>query len=157
MKSKYVAVAVAFGFFVAAGSSSVHAQGKGHGNGKGEEKHEEKAEHGNGHGNGRGHARPAKYDREFDHDGVHGWYVENRGHLPPGLAKREQLPPGLRRQLVVRGTLPPGLQARIEPVPAELEVRMSPAPPNCEHVLVGGNVVLLNRRSNLVIDVVAVF
>lgn len=157
MKSRYAVVAVAFGFFVAAGSSSVYAQGKGHGNGKGEDKHEEKAERGNGHGNGRGHARPAKYDREFDHDGVRVWYAENRGHLPPGLAKREQLPPGLRKRLVVRETLTPELQAHVVPVPAELEVRMSPPPPNCEHVLVGGNVVLLNVRSHVVLDVVAVF
>ena len=33
-------------------------------------------------------------------------------HTPPGLAKKKHLPPGLRKQLVRRGTLPPGLQSR---------------------------------------------
>src|SRR4026207_2323497 len=31
------------------------------------------------------------------------------GSLPPGLAKRQPLPPGLRSQLRERGELPPGL------------------------------------------------
>ena len=74
---------------------------------------------------------------------------------PLGLAKRDQLPLGLQRQLVVRGTLAPGLQKRLQPVPQDLEVRLAPPPPECAHVLVGGNIVLLNRRTNLVVDIVA--
>jgi hypothetical protein len=148
MNSRNFMVALVLIFFVVAGNSPLRAQGKGHGNGKGQEKQEEKAEHG-------GHGRSKHYDREVDHNEARGWYVEHRGHLPPGLAKREQLPPGLQRQLVVRGTLPPGLQARVRPVPEDLEVRLSPPPPECAHVLVGGNIVLLNRRTNLVVDIVA--
>ena len=104
-------------------------------------------------------------DRDRDHDhprfedhdrqAARGWYNEHQGHLPPGLAKRDQLPPGLQRQLVVRGTLPPGLQKRLQPVPQDLEVRLAPPPPECAHVLIGGNIVLLNRRTNLVVDIVA--
>src|SRR5574341_1561384 len=37
--------------------------------------------------------------------------------LPPGLAKRERLPPGLQKQLRRNGTLPPGLQKKLEPLP----------------------------------------
>ncbi len=33
--------------------------------------------------------------------------------LPPGLAKRGQLPPGLQKQLRRNGTLPPGLQKQL--------------------------------------------
>ena len=44
-----------------------------------------------------------------DHAAMRGWYDEHHNNLPPGLA-RSQLPPGLERQLVRRGTLPPGLQ-----------------------------------------------
>ena len=75
--------------------------------------------HGNGHGNGNGHGkhdrdddRDRQYYSEHDRDYMRGWYHdhERSGHLPPGLAKREQLPPGLERQLRVRGTLPPGLR-----------------------------------------------
>jgi hypothetical protein len=35
-----------------------------------------------------------------------------REGLPPGLAKRQTLPPGLRKHLRERGELPPGLQKR---------------------------------------------
>jgi hypothetical protein len=30
---------------------------------------------------------------------------------------------------------------------------LPPAPPNCEHVLVGGHLILLNHRTLLVVDV----
>ncbi len=82
-----------------------------------------------------------------------GWYREHYEHLPPGLAKRDRLPPGLERQLVVRGTLPPGLQKKIVHCPQDLERRLPPPPPECEHVVIGGHIVLLNRRTFLIVDV----
>src|SRR5207302_1565893 len=44
-------------------------------------------------------------------------FVNDRGSLPPGLAKKNHLPPGLERQLQRNGTLPPGLQRRVQPLP----------------------------------------
>ncbi|MGH8545711.1 MAG: hypothetical protein ACREX3_19230, partial [Gammaproteobacteria bacterium] len=44
--------------------------------------------------------------------------------LPPGLAKKGKLPPGLQKHLVKNGRLPPGLQKRLEPLPRELDVRL---------------------------------
>jgi hypothetical protein len=38
-------------------------------------------------------------------------------NLPPGLAKRDRLPPGQERQLERNGTLPPGLQKRAQTLP----------------------------------------
>jgi hypothetical protein len=73
--------------------------------------------------------------------------------LPPGLAKRDQLPPGLGKQLVRRGTLPPGLQKKIQPCPPDLERRLPPPPPDCGHVVIGGHIVLMNRRINVVLDI----
>ena len=114
-------------------------------------------EHGHGHGKGN-----EKHDRDDDRDkddykhhekDIRGWYAERGGNLPPGLAKKDRLPPGLERQLVVRGTLPPGLQKRLYPCPEDLERRLPPPPPECAHVLIGGHIVLLNRRTNLVVDV----
>jgi hypothetical protein len=84
---------------------------------------------------------------------VREWYDHHRDGLPPGLAKRDRLPPGLERQLEARGTLPPGLQKKIQPCPEELERRLPPPPPDCRHVIVGGHLVLLNTRSFLVVDV----
>jgi hypothetical protein len=113
-----------------------------------------------GHGHGKGHE---KHDRDDDDQGEHyyrghdrevrQWYGEHQNNLPPGLARRDRLPPGLERQLVVRGTLPPGLQKKIQPVPQDLERWLPPPPPDCRHVVIGGHIVLLNARTNLVLDI----
>lgn len=117
------------------------AQAQGNGHGKGHNKHGDDDDQG-------GH-----YYKDHDREVMHDWYVDHEGHLPPGLAKKDRLPPGLERQLVVRGTLPPGLQKRIRPCPEELERELPPPPPNCVHVVIGGHIVLLNRRTNVVMDV----
>jgi Ni/Co efflux regulator RcnB len=139
---------------LALSTSVVLAQHEGHGHGRGNDKHgnedednDQKGykEHGHkGHGHG--------YD-DRDHEVMHGWYQGHRGNLPPGLAKKDRLPPGLERQLELRGTLPPGLRGRIYAVPVDLERELPPPPPNCEHVFIGGHVVLLNRRTFVVVDV----
>jgi hypothetical protein len=113
-----------------------------------------------GHGNGKGHNKHADDDdRDDDHGyyyghekNVHDWYSDHSSNLPPGLAKKDRLPPGLEKQLVRRGTLPPGLQKRIEPCPGDLEHYLPPPPPDCLHVLIGGHIVLLNRKTNVVVD-----
>jgi hypothetical protein len=93
--------------------------------------------------------------RRYEEDGaaLHNWYVGHRSSLPPGLAKRDELPPGLERQLVVRGTLPPGLRKKYRPCPPDLVRLLPPPPPECEHVLIGGRILLLNRRSFMILDV----
>jgi len=119
------------------------AQGQGHGHDKDKEEH------------GRGHDRDAdEYYRDSDRETIRRWYGEHeREGLPPGLAKRDQLPPGLEKQLVKRGQLPPGLQKKIHPCPPELVRRLPPPPPDCENVVIGGHFVLLNRRTNVVMAV----
>src|SRR6266852_4461643 len=104
------------------------AQGKGHG--KGHDKH------------GNDDDQDAQFYKGHDRE-VIGWYDEHRGQLPPGLEK----------QLVRRGTLPPGLQKRLQPCPEELERRLPPPPPDCAHVVIGGHLVLLNRRTNIIVDI----
>jgi Ni/Co efflux regulator RcnB len=145
---------------LALSTSMALAQHEDHGHGRGHDKHGDEdedndnarkgsrhTEHGyQDHGHGHG------YDVR-DHEVMHGWYQGHRGNLPPGLAKRDRLPPGLERQLELRGTLPPGLRGRIYAVPVDLERELPPPPPNCEHVFIGGHVVLLNRRTFVVVDV----
>ncbi len=82
-----------------------------------------------------------------------GWYDERENGLPPGLAKRDRLPPGLEKQLRERGTLPPGLQKKIQPVPEDLEERLPSPPEGCRHVIIGGHIVLMNPRTNYVYSV----
>jgi len=119
---------------------------------------------GNSHGHGKGHEKPSDdgYQAdpkarhyEYDQSAIRSWYAENEAHLPPGLAKKDRLPPGLEKQLVRNGTLPPGLQKRSYPVPVELERRLPPPPPDCSSVLISGHIVLLNHKTNLIVDVFA--
>jgi Ni/Co efflux regulator RcnB len=130
------------------------AQGNGHGHDK--DKHDrgdddDRDEH--GHGHGKGHEKH-EHERYSDHNrDIHEWYRAHYSHLPPGLAKRDRLPPGLERQLVVNGTLPPGLRGKMQPCPHELETYLPPPAPGFAHVVIGGNLVLMNRASFQIVDV----
>jgi hypothetical protein len=136
------------------------AQGNGHGHDKHDRNENDRDEHDHGHGNGHDNGHAYGHDHGRGHEGyhehdrdIHDWYRSHYSHLPPGLAKRDRLPPGLERQLVVNGTLPPGLRGRMEPCPHELEVMLPPPQPGYAHVFIGGNLVLVNRVSFQVADV----
>jgi hypothetical protein len=75
--------------------------------------------------------------------------------LPPGLAKRGgKLPPGLQKQLERNGQLPPGLQKRLEPLPSALDSRLPSIPEYWERVIVERDVILLDRRTNRILDII---
>lgn len=77
------------------------------------------------------------------------YYSKRRRHLPPGLAKRRgSPPPGLAK----RDRLPPGLQR--EPLPDALVRQLSPLPSGYLRVRVGRDIVLLDGRTHVVIDVI---
>ena len=76
---------------------------------------------------------------------------QHRKGLPPGLAKRDQLPPGLQKQLVKRGHLPPGLQ--YHPLPYDLQRRLSPLPDDYARVMIEGSFVLFNENTRVIYDV----
>ena len=76
-------------------------------------------------------------------------YKKKRRGLPPGLAKRRgNLPPGLAK----RDTLPPGLRG--EPLPRALEERLSPLPSSYVRVVIGQDIVLMNKKTRVVFDVI---
>ena len=50
------------------------------------------------------------------------------------------------------GKLPPGLQGRA--LPNDLERRLSPLPENYVRLKVGGDLVLMNRQTQVVMDVI---
>ena len=85
---------------------------------------------------------------------IQGWFRTNRSGLPPGLAKRETLPPGLEKQLQPKGTLPPGLQKKIQPLPFELERQLTVLSTGYRRVVVAGNVILMNPTTGLIYDIV---
>jgi len=64
--------------------------------------------------------------------------AKHKKDLPPGLAKREKLPPGLQG----------------DPLPSGLEGKLSPLPPNYVRVRVGQDIVLMDRKTRVVLDVV---
>lgn len=125
------------------------AQGNGNGNGNGNS-------HGKGHNKHHDDADDVNdYHYKHHEKDIRGWYASNESNLPPGLAKKDHLPPGLEKHLVRNGQLPPGLQKKVYSCPPELERQLPPPPPECVHVLVGGNLVLLNRKTNVVVDILA--
>jgi hypothetical protein len=80
------------------------------------------------------------------HDRVilRGCLGDNYSNLPPGLAKRNSLPPGLEKQLRRNGTLPPGLQKRVQPIPEACEVQLPRLPHEWERVILGSRIILLD-------------
>ena len=85
---------------------------------------------------------------------VKNWFGNHRGGLPPGLAKRDRLPPGLEKQLRERGTLPPGLEKRGQPLPFELERQLRRLPTGYRRVVIGGNVILMNEKTAVIYDII---
>ena len=72
--------------------------------------------------------------------------------MPPGLAKKDAPPPGLQKHIVKHGELPPGLKGRS--LPYELENSLTPLPKGFVRLKVGGDVVLMNEKTRIVVDVV---
>jgi hypothetical protein len=91
----------------------------------------------------------------FDRDG-HARVIRDyrTAGLPPGLAKRESLPPGLRRQLRERGELPPGLQKHLVAVPGPLASRLPAIPGYYHRYFAGDDLIVVDTRSNRIVAIV---
>jgi hypothetical protein len=77
-------------------------------------------------------------------------FSDDRAGLPPGLAKKDHLPPGLEKQLQRNGTLPPGLQKRVQPLPGECTARLPQLPRDWARVVLSGRIILLDPRQRIV-------
>ena len=75
---------------------------------------------------------------------------KNKG-MPPGLAKRESLPPGLARQLEKNGKLPSGLAKR--DLPSDLESKLPPPPEGTEREVVDNDIVLIDKAKGTILDI----
>ncbi len=90
-----------------------------------------------------------------DRDIISRFFREDYSNLPPGLAKRNgNLPPGLHKQLERNGTLPPGLQKRVQPFPSTLEVRLPRLPDIYARVILGRQAIILDRRTQHILDII---
>jgi hypothetical protein len=74
-----------------------------------------------------------------------------RRNLPPGLAKRSTLPPGLQKQLQRKGSLPPGLSA--EPLPYDLEHKLSRLPEGYIRVRIETDIFIMRAATKEIFDV----
>ena len=90
------------------GTSPVFAQGNGRGRGRGHNKDNGDAVQSDNGDHGHGDVR---YYYRDDRDEIHDWYLDHQRNLPPGLAKKDRLPPGLEKQLV--DAAPPVSPAKI--------------------------------------------
>ena len=52
------------------------------------------------------------------------------------------------------GTLPPGLERKLEPLPEPLRARLRPLPPEYERAVVGQDVIILDRNTQKVRDII---
>ena len=112
------------------------------------------------HGN-RLYSRDDDHDEDYDGRGPSGFsdherriigdcLVNDRTALPPGLAKKDHLPPGLERHLQRNGTLPPGLQKRVQPLPGSCSARLPRLPRDWGRVMLSGRIILLDPRQRIV-------
>ena len=70
--------------------------------------------------------------------------------LPPGLAKRDRLPPGLQKQIQRNGSLPPGLAKR--GLPGDLRGQL-PHRRGQDYRVVGNDIVLIETATNVILDI----
>ena len=137
---------------------------KGHGRGHGRTK-VETAEHNDKHIGKRQHAVKPAHKRApliaeravvIDRDGHRRIVTQyfSGASLPPGLAKRESLPPGLQKQLRERGRLPPGLQKRLVPVPAPLASQLPGLPPHYHRYFAGRDLIVVDGRTHVIVAVI---
>jgi hypothetical protein len=71
--------------------------------------------------------------------------------MPPGLAKRDDLPPGLAMQLERNGTLPPGLAKR--DFPSDLDNLLPTRRGGLDRLIVEDDVVLIDRTTGVIMDI----
>jgi Ni/Co efflux regulator RcnB len=91
-----------------------------------------------------------KKNKGYGEDGKHG-NGASKG-LPPGLAKRSSLPPGLQKQYDKNGRLPPGLAKR--DLPDDLRSKLPRRADNQDVVEVGNDVVLIDRATGVILDTI---
>lgn len=117
------------------------------------------AGHGKKHGKQKGGKRKAKsreayYYSSADRRLVYDYYRPSSG-APVYYRNPDPLPPGLQKKLYRTGTLPKGWRKQFVVLDPVLVRRLPPVPAYYDRGFIGGNLVLVNRNTSLVIDVVS--
>lgn len=74
--------------------------------------------------------------------------------IPPGIAKKGSLPPGIYKQLVRNGQIPPDVH--YQPLPPDLIVQLPPLQPAYRYVIVDDRVLLIQAATRAIMDVLQV-
>jgi len=139
--------------FVVAPRAALADQGRGNENGRGREKAERAREKADDRGDEKARRDDVVViDRDGHRRVVREYYTSNA--LPPGLAKRQSLPPGLQKQLRERGTLPPGLQQQLTPVPPALGARLPGVPAYYTRYFAGRDLLVIDTRTNRIVSII---
>lgn len=86
-----------------------------------------------------------------DRNNIQACFNDRANDLPPGLARRDTLPPGLDRQLQRDGTLPPGIERRVQELPDVCAQNLPQLPQDLDRVVYMRRVMLIDR-SNRILD-----
>jgi Ni/Co efflux regulator RcnB len=145
-------LALAIASLFLAGSALAKDNGHGHGHGKSEEKQEQKAEK-----HKHQEVKQGAYFNDQHRAYVQQYYAQHYGghrKCPPGLAKKNNgcMPPGQVRNWAVGQPLPAGVP--IYTVPQPVLVQLPPVPYGYRYGRVGGDVVLVHQKNNLVVDII---
>ncbi len=95
-----------------------------------------------------------------DDDDSHGNNKKNKKNknkhkdIPPGIAKKGSLPPGIYKQLVRNGQIPPDVH--YQPLPPDLIVQLPPLQPAYQYVIVDDRVLLIQAATRAIMDVLQV-
>jgi hypothetical protein len=91
-----------------------------------------------------------------DIDVIQSWYkaIPPKG-LPPGLAKKGKIPPGIAKQIACGQRIPDGVVW--EPFPSDLARRLPPVRPGFDQGFIEGRAVIWNKGTRVVMDVLSVF
>jgi Ni/Co efflux regulator RcnB len=155
-------LAAAFLFAAPAWAEKPEHAGKGKGDkheqkaGKHEQKQHDKAEKQAGKRE-RQEIKHGAYFRDEHRDYVRQYYTQyyaDKHRCPPGLAKKNNgcMPPGQARKWAVGQPLPAGVA--VYSVPQPVIVHLPPAPYGYRYARVGGDIVLIQVQTNIIVDII---
>jgi hypothetical protein len=97
-----------------------------------------------------GHTQFDEHDRQVAND----WYGQHQSRPPAGLRSRDRLSPDQESRLQPGRPLGRDLQKHVHSVPSDLGHRLPPAPPNHRYVAIGGHVGLVDKKGQVLRDVI---
>lgn len=90
-----------------------------------------------------------------ERDEIRDYFESNpaaRQQLPPGLAKKNKIPPGWQKKIGVGQRIPDDIWAFRVPLPPEIVVKLPPPPPGVIHVRIQDRVLKVIEKTHEVLD-----